>query len=39
MDYNLKDLEGWNNKIEEIAKSEGLDYYPQEYEYKVLFFS
>ena len=32
MDYNLKDLEGWNNKIEEIAKSEGLDYYPQEYE-------
>ncbi len=24
MDYNLKDLEGWNNKIEEIAKSEGV---------------
>lgn len=32
MDYSLKDLEMWNEKIEEIALEAGLDYYPQEFE-------
>ena len=32
MDYNLKDLEKWNEKIEAKAKELGLDYYPQEFE-------
>lgn len=32
MDFNLKDLERWNNKIEKVAKDFGLDYYPQEFE-------
>ncbi|WP_125154673.1 SpoVR family protein [Clostridium rectalis] len=32
MDYNIKDLEKWNYRIEEIAKNFGLDYYPQEFE-------
>lgn len=32
MEYNLKDLEVWNDKIEEKAKALGLDYYPQEFE-------
>ena len=32
MEYNLNDLQEWNVKIEEKAKSFGLDYYPQEFE-------
>lgn len=32
MEYNLKDLEMWNEKIEKEAKALGLDYYPQEFE-------
>ncbi|WP_027623293.1 SpoVR family protein [Clostridium lundense] len=32
MSYTLKELEYWNEKIEEIAKDFGLDYYPQEFE-------
>ena len=32
MEYNLKDLESWNERIEEIAKNIGLDFYPQEFE-------
>ena len=32
MDYLLKDLEIWNDKIEEIVKDVGLDCYPQEFE-------
>ena len=32
MEYNLRDLEYWNEKIEEKAKELGLDYYPQEFE-------
>ena len=32
MEYNLKDLEKWNEKIEKKAKELGLDYYPQEFE-------
>ncbi|MPQ43039.1 SpoVR family protein [Clostridium tarantellae] len=32
MDYNLKDLEMWNDKIEAIAKNFGLNYYPQEFD-------
>ena len=32
MDYTLKDLEIWSYKIEKIAREEGLDYYPQEFE-------
>ncbi|WP_297436009.1 SpoVR family protein [uncultured Clostridium sp.] len=32
MDYLLKDLEEWNDKIEEIVKEVGLDCYPQEFE-------
>lgn len=33
MEYGTKDLEQWNNKIEEIAKAFGLDYYRQEFEF------
>lgn len=32
LDYNLKDLEDWNEKIEVIAKNVGLNFYPQEFE-------
>ncbi|MBU3190463.1 SpoVR family protein [Clostridium bowmanii] len=32
MDYSLKDLEDWNEKIEKIVKKIGLDFYPQEFE-------
>lgn len=32
MEYTKKDLEKWNDKIEEIAKSDKLDYYQQEFE-------
>ena len=32
MDYNLKDLEMWNEKIEEKAYELGLNFYPQEFE-------
>ncbi|MBZ9686604.1 SpoVR family protein [Clostridium estertheticum] len=32
MEYILKDLEAWNEKIEDIAKNIGLDFYPQEFE-------
>ncbi|WP_281614500.1 SpoVR family protein [Flammeovirga sp. SubArs3] len=32
MDWVLKDLAKWNDKIEEIAQECGLDYYPQEFE-------
>ena len=32
MDYNLKDLEKWNEKIETKSVEEGLDFYPQEFE-------
>lgn len=32
MEYNLKDLEIWNERIEEKAKALGLNYYPQEFE-------
>ncbi len=32
MEYILKDLEAWNEKIEGIVKSIGLDFYPQEFE-------
>ena len=32
MDYNVHDLECWNDKIEAIVKKVGLDYYPQEFE-------
>ncbi|MBB3698628.1 SpoVR family protein [Flammeovirga yaeyamensis] len=32
MDWVLKDLAEWNDKIEEIAQDLGLDYYPQEFE-------
>lgn len=32
MEYTLKELEKWNVEIEAIAKEEGLDFYPQEYE-------
>lgn len=32
MDYTILDLEKWNNEIEKIAKDQGLDYYPQEFE-------
>lgn len=31
-EYTLKDLEMWNEKIEEIVKREELDCYPQEFE-------
>jgi len=32
LDYNLKDLESWNEKIEGIVKEIGLNFYPQEFE-------
>ena len=32
MDYTLKDLENWNETIEEMVKKLGLDYYDQEFE-------
>jgi len=32
LEYTLKSLENWNEKIEVIAKNIGLDYYPQEFE-------
>ncbi|MBZ4644658.1 MAG: stage sporulation protein [Petroclostridium sp.] len=32
MEYTIKQLEDWNNKIEEVVKDEGLDCYPQEFE-------
>ena len=32
MEYTLKDLEEWNEKIEKKATEFGLDYYPQEFE-------
>lgn len=33
LEYTLKDIEDWNIKIEQIAKSFGLDYYEQEFEF------
>jgi len=32
LEYTLKDLEYWNEKIEAIVNGMGLDYYPQEFE-------
>lgn len=32
LEYTLKDLEMWNEKIEAIVNEVGLDYYPQEFE-------
>lgn len=32
MDYNLRDLEKWNEIIEKKASELGLDYYPQEFD-------
>ncbi|PHV71825.1 stage V sporulation protein R [Sporanaerobium hydrogeniformans] len=32
MNYTLKELEAYNEKIEDLAKEMGLDYYPQEFE-------
>ncbi|QXM07443.1 SpoVR family protein [Crassaminicella indica] len=32
MEYTIKELELWNEKIEAIAKENGLDFYPQEFE-------
>lgn len=32
MDYNVKDLEEWNERIEVLAQEYGLNYYPQEFE-------
>jgi len=32
MEYTIKQLEEWDNRITEIAKTRGLDYYQQEYE-------
>lgn len=32
MEYNLKDLKEWNDKIEEKVKELGLNVYPQEFE-------
>ncbi|WP_345368968.1 SpoVR family protein [Algivirga pacifica] len=32
MDWTVKDLEKWNNKIEELVQSLGLDCFPQEFE-------
>jgi len=31
-EYSMKELIEWNEKIEEIARAEGLDYYEQEFE-------
>jgi stage V sporulation protein R len=33
LEYTLKNIEDWNIKIEQIAKSFGLDYYEQEFEF------
>ena len=38
MDYTVKDLEMWNDRIEEVVKSVNLDYYPQELEKTHCFF-
>ena len=35
-EYSMKELLEWNEKIEEIARSEGLDYYEQEFEYAAM---
>ncbi|MCY6355154.1 SpoVR family protein [Clostridium sp. ZS2-4] len=32
MEYTVKDLEMWNEKIEAVVNEVGLDYYPQEFE-------
>lgn len=32
MDYTIAELEKWSERIEEIAREEGLDFYPQEFE-------
>ena len=32
MEYTVKELEQWDKRITKIAKENGLDYYPQEYE-------
>jgi stage V sporulation protein R len=32
LNYTYKELQYWNDKIEEIVKDFGLDYYPQEFE-------
>lgn len=32
LEYTLKDLENWNEKIEDIVKKKGLNFYPQEFE-------
>lgn len=32
MEYTIKELEKWDEKIRMIAKAENLDWYPQEYE-------
>ena len=32
MDYTVKDLENWDEKIEKIVNKVGLDFYPQEFE-------
>jgi stage V sporulation protein R len=32
LNYNLSEIQGWSEKIEEIAQKVGLDYYPQEFE-------
>lgn len=32
MDYTLAELEKWSQRIEKIAREEGLDFYPQEFE-------
>ncbi len=32
MEYSLKEIEEWNERIEKIAKEFGLDYYEQEFE-------
>jgi stage V sporulation protein R len=31
-DYSMKELQEWNERIEEIVQKEGLNYYPQEFE-------
>lgn len=32
MDYLIKDLQEWNDRIEDIVRQSGLDFYPQEFE-------
>ncbi|SHJ45227.1 stage V sporulation protein R [Clostridium amylolyticum] len=32
MNYSIKDLEKWSEKIEELVKKAGLSFYPQEFE-------